>query len=367
MDCCVFYLSTERGSVYSGNTLDVNVWLYDNDGSTQLGFVEVFNGNGPGTNMITTDGLAPGTYYIKVQPFGSTEFSDYTISDSLFTPPLADDAEPNGTPADAVTLPVNGSQTGHIGYYYNNQRDTTDWYKVTTTADGLLRVYLSTERGSVYSGNTLDVNVWLYDNDGTTQLGFVEVFNGNGPGTNMITTDGLAPGTYYIKVQPFSSGEFADYTISDSLFTPSFVSDVEPNGSSASALDFPLNSNTKGHAGYYYNSQRDSADWYKITTPADGPLHIYLNTTRGSIYSNNTLDMIITFYSSDGTTQLGNKEIFNGNGPAIDSLNFPNLVAGTYFVKVNNFSNNEFADYSLSNSVTQGNLPVTFLNFDGNG
>ncbi len=24
-----------------------------------------------------------------------------------------------------------------------------------------------------------------------------------------------------------------------------------------------------------------------------------------------------------------------------------------------------FSDYSLSNSVTQGNLPVTFLNFDG--
>ncbi len=359
------YLSTERGSVYSGNTLDVNVTLYDNNGTTQLGNMEVFNGGGPGTNLITTDGLEPGTYYIKVQSFSPGEFANYTITDTLFTTPVANDAEPNGTPATAVDLPLNASKTGHVGYYYNNQRDTTDWYKVTTTADGLLRVYLSTERGSVYSGNTLDVNVTLYDNNGTTQLGFVEVYNGAAPATNLITTDGLAQGTYYIKVQPFSSGEFANYTISDSLFISSIPNDIEPNGSPATALDFPLNSNTQGHSGYYYNNQRDTSDWYKITTTAAGPMHIYLSTHRSSIYSTNTLDMIVSLYSSDGTTQLGSKEVFNGGGPAADSLNFASLPAGTYFIKINNFSAGEFADYSLTNSVTSIVLPVTFINFDG--
>ena len=59
------------------------------------------------------------------------------LSDSLFAPPLANDVEPNGTTATAVSLPQNGSNTGHVGNYYNNQRDTADWYKVTTTADGL--------------------------------------------------------------------------------------------------------------------------------------------------------------------------------------------------------------------------------------
>ena len=62
--------------------------------------------------------------------------------------------------------------------------------------------------------------------------------------------------------------------------------------------------------------------------------------------------MILTFYSSDGTTQLGNKEVFNGGGPATDSLDFVTLPAGTYFVKVQPFSTNEFADYTLSISVT---------------
>ncbi|HEX7457888.1 MAG TPA: T9SS type A sorting domain-containing protein, partial [Ginsengibacter sp.] len=141
-----------------------------------------------------------------------------------------------------------------------------------------------------------------------------------------------------------------------------------PNGTAATAIDFPVNSNTKGHAGYYYNNQRDTSDWYKLTTTTTGPLYVYLNSSRGSIYSNNFLDMRITFYSSDGITQLGSVEVYDNavGNPAVDSLFFPTLAAGTYYIKVNNNNNPAlFSDYSLSNSVTQGNLPVTFLNFDG--
>jgi hypothetical protein len=365
------YLQTDSGSIYSTtgtNPLDVNVGLYDNDGTTQLGFVEVFNGYGPAAGLITADGLAPGTYYIKIQPFATTEFANYTLSDSLFTASLANDAEPNGTAATAIVLPLNGSKTGRVGYYYNHQRDTVDWYKVTTTDDGLLRVYLATDTGSIYStssSNPLDVNVTLYDNDATTQLGAVEVFNGDGPATNLITMDGLAPGTYYIKVQPFSTTEFANYTLSDSLFIPAIAADAEPNGSPATAIDFPVNSNLKGHSGYYYNHLRDTADFYKVTTTSDGPLYVYLNTARGSVYSNNTLDMLLTFYDVDGVTQLGGVEVYNGGNPGVDSLIFPTLPTGTYFIKITNFSATEFADYSLSNSVTPGDLPVTFLHFDG--
>ena len=358
-------LTTARGSVYSNNPLDVNVTLYDNDGTTSLGAVEVFNGNNPATGVITADGLAPGTYYIKVQPYSGNEFADYTISDSLFVPALAIDSEANGTRATALVLPQDSNRTGHLGYYYNNLRDTADWYKITTTADGLLRIYLTTARGSVYSNNPLDVNVTLYDNDGTTQLGSVEVFNGNNPATGLITADGLAPGTYYVKVQPYSTNEFADYTISDSLFLTPVVNDTEPNGTPASASVFALNSNTTGHSGYYYNNQRDTTDWYQITTTAEGTLHVYLSSYRGSIYSTNSLDMILTFYGSDGTTQLGSKEVFNSYEPATDSLSFTTLAAGTYYIKVTNYATSQFANYRLSNSVAGGILPVNFISFTG--
>ena len=359
------YLTTVKSTTYStitSNPLDVTATLYDNTGSTQLGYVEVFNGYGPATNMITTDGLAPGTYYVKVQPFSTAEFADYTISDSLFTSLLANDAEPNGTAATAVVLPVNSSKTGHVGHYDNNQRDTADWYKVTTTADGLLRVYLTTARSTIYSTNItnpLDVVITLYDNNGTTQLGYVEVFNGYGPATNMITTDGLAPGTYYIKVQPFSTAEFADYTITDSLFIPALASDAEPNGTTATATILPVNSSKTGHVGYYYNNQRDTADWFKVTTTIAGPLHLNLATERGSIYSNNTLDVIVTVYDNTGTTQLGYKEVYNGSGPGTDSINIATVPAGAYYIKVQPFSTIEFADYTLTEGTVPPTIPLT--------
>src|SRR5450432_1530741 len=348
------YLTTERNttsSTNSTNPLDINVFLYDNDGTTQLGFVEVYNGSGPATNFVTADGLAPGTYYIKVQSFSTQEFANYTISDRLFTPSLANDTEPNGTASTADILALNSGSTGHVGYYYNNQRDTADWFKVITTADGLLRVSLTTARSSVYSNNTLDVNMTLYDNNGTTQLANVEVFNGNGPAANFMSADGLAPGTYYIKVEPFSANQFADYTISDSLFTPSLTNDTEPNGTSVTAVVLPLNSGKTDHVGYYYNSLRDTADWYKVTTTADGLLRVSLTTARSSVYSNNTLDVNMTLYDNNGTTQLANVEVFNGSGPAANFMSADGLAPGTYYIKVEPFSANQFADYTISDSL----------------
>ena len=249
-----------------------------------------------------------------------------------------------------------------MGYYYNNLRDTADWYKVTTTADGLLRIYLSTERGSIYSNNSLDVNVGLYDNDGVTQLSSVETFNGNGPASGLVSTDGLAPGTYYIRVQPFSTDQFANYTISDTLFISPIANDAEPNGTRATALVFPENSSKTGHIGYYYNNLRDTADWYKITTTADGLLRVYLNTSRGSVYSSNALDVNITLYDNDGITQLGSDETFNSNGPASGFMSTDRLAAGTYYVKVQPFSTTQFANYELTDSLFTYNLSYKELN-----
>ncbi len=366
------YLTTVSGSIRSTNStnpLDVNMVLYDNDGTTQLGAVEVFNGNAGATNLITKDGLQPGTYYIKVQPYATSEFANYRIYDSLFTAPLVNDAEQNGNRASALALPQNSSQTGHVGYYYNNARDTADWYKVTTTADGLLRIYLTTVSGSIYSTTTtnqLDVNLTLYDNDGTTQLGAVEVFNGNAGATNLITKDGLQAGTYYIKVQNYSTTEFANYKLTDSLFVPQITADPEPNGTVATAATLLANGNVKGHVGYYYNNQRDTADLYRLTIPSGGPLHLYLTSSRGSVYSTNQLDVLLIVYNSDGTTERGRVEVYKGGNPATDSLVFANLPAGTYYLKIVDYSATEFANYSLVNSsVAAGALPVTFLSFDG--
>jgi hypothetical protein len=121
--------------------------------------------------------------------------------------------------------------------------------------------------------------------------------------------------------------------------------------------------------GYYYNHQRDTADWYKIVVPGIIPLHLYLTAQTTSAYSTvstDPIDVVVNFYRSDGSL-VANKEVFNGNKPASDSLFFPSLQPGVYYVKVTNFSTSEFAYYFLKNSLTASGaaLPVTFINFDG--
>jgi len=112
-----------------------------------------------------------------------------------------------------------------VNYYYNHKRDHEDWYKITLPKDGLLRLRLSSE-------NSKYVWAYLFDNDGTTQL------NANYTNTSVdILTDGLAAGTYYVRINSYydygtnsySGNNFEPYTLADSLFTYTYAADAEPN------------------------------------------------------------------------------------------------------------------------------------------
>jgi hypothetical protein len=300
------------------------IYLYDNNGTTQL---NAKNDNKQFT--ASTDGLAAGTYYVKVVCYYNTDTGSYTISNTLTPPAEANDVEPDSTRNQALTLALNGSATGHVGYYYTNHRDTVDWYKVTTNADGRLRLSLT-------PANNKYVWVYLYDNNGTTLL--------NSSNNNIafnFSTDGLAAGTYYIKVNCFYyNTDFAPYTLSDSLFTPVQANDIEPKNTKATAQALVVNKSKTGHVGYYYNVQRDTTDWYKITTKTDGQLRLSLTPANGKY-------VWIYLYDNNGTTLLNSN---NNNVPF--SVSTDGLAAGTYYVKINcYYYNTDFAPYTLSDSL----------------
>ena len=298
------------------------VYLYDNDGATQLAGTY-----STGAFTISADGLAAGTYYLKVICYFSTDTSSYTIANKLIQPAQANDAEPDSTKAQALVLPLNGSATGHIDYYYNNHRDTSDWYKVTTSGDGLLRLTLNPVNGQ-------NVFMTLYDNDGKTVLN-----SQYGASQFSTSTDGLAAGTYYVRVYTYFNNGFAPYVLSDSLFKPMQANDAEPDSTRAQALVLPLNGSATGHVDYYYKNHRDSVDWYKVTTNADGLLRLSLTPANGQY-------TYMTLYDNNGTTVLNSQY-------AASPFNMSNdgLAAGTYYVKVYTYYNSGFAPYILSDSL----------------
>ncbi len=315
----------------SGNQDAKIISLYDTAGIILLKQVAVGNGIG-GLNM---DGLAAGTFFIKISGSNGTETGAYILSDSLAKPAKANDKEPNNNIMQADILNLNDSTQGHVGYYYNNQRDTTDWYKVTTNEDGLLRITFDN------SGNVDAKTVLLYDTLGNPLLNGVNVGNGIGE----MNTDGLAAGTYYIQIKGTSglSTEFGPYTLSDTLLLPGKANDKEPNNIITQAIRLKLNDSTQGHIGYYYNNQRDTTDWYKVTTNSDGLLRITFDNT--SHFDTKT----VVLYDTTGNPLLNSLNVGNGIG----AMNTDGLAAGTYYIQIKGASGlgNEFGPYSLSDTL----------------
>jgi chitinase len=296
--------------------------LYDNDAKT------VLHSDYTSTNFnYTVDGLAAGTYYIKIYPYSSGYFAPYTISNTLTVPALANDAEPDSTRAQAIVLPLNGSKTGHINYYYNHHNDSLDMYQVTTTGDGALNLALSV-------ANNNYVYFALYDNDATTLL------HSDYTSTNFnYTVDGLAAGTYYIKIYPYSSGYFASYTISNTLIVPAQANDAEPDSTRAQAIVLPLNSSKTGHINYYYNNHKDSLDMYKVTTTKDGALNLAL-----SVANNNYV--FFALYDNDAKTLLHSDYTSTNFNYTVDGL-----AAGTYYIKIYPYGSGYFAPYTLKDTL----------------
>ncbi|MBA3647156.1 MAG: T9SS type A sorting domain-containing protein [Chitinophagales bacterium] len=308
----------------STNGLYCYVTIYDNNGTTLLA-----SNYTNGTVTISKDGLAPGTYFIYIYPYYSDQMPSYTLS-NVFTPAaLTNDPEPNDTYTNASNLPLNKSKTGHIGFYYNQKRDTTDFWKITTTGDGLVRLSLTSQNGQY-------VYYQLFDADGITNL-----HSSYTNGSQSYDVVGLAAGTYYVKIFCFYSDGFAPYTLTDSLIPPVQANDPESNDSKKNAVTLNLNSTVTGHIGYYANLQRDMEDWYKVTTNKDGMISI-------TFTSNNNQYVYAYLYDNDGSTLIGGNYT---NGTF--TFNTDGLMAGTYYVKIFPYYSDGFAPYTLTNSLSK--------------
>ena len=310
-------------TITSENGQYVYALLYDGDGTTQLA------GNfTSSTATYSKDGLAPGTYYIKVFTYYNYQFAPYTISNNLTIPAYANDPVANETSATATSFPLNGSVTGHTGYQYNTARDDVDWWKIIVNADGRLDYSITVENG-------LNVYAQLFDGDGVTQLA------GNYTTTTATySKDGLAPGIYFIKVYTYYNNQFAPYSLSNTLLLPTQANDIGSNDVFSNGNAFANNTSVTGHIGYRYNGNIDVNDWYKIVLTGDGKIDFGLTSHNGQ-------NVYAQLYDGDGTTLMaGNYTTTTAN------YSKDGLAAGTYYINIRTYYATEFAPYTLSNTVT---------------
>jgi hypothetical protein len=306
------------------NALNTYFQLFDTLGTIYL------TGNFTSTSYnIVANGLAAGTYYLRIVAYTSTQSPTYNVVPSWTSTGYANDAEPNNTKAQAKTLPLNGSKVGHISYYFNNTNDDYDWYKITTTAYGNLSWTITSHNGQ-------NVYAQLFDSDGTTYLG------GNfTPSSATYYINGIAAGVYYVRISTFYTTEYAPYTISNSFTGTGEPDDVGNNDYALNATAITINDTVRGHIGYRFNGGYDDlTDWYKFTTTDDGYIQFRMYSLNGqNVYLQMFYDDTVTYIAGNYTTSTG---LWSVNG----------IKAGTYYLRVANFYNSEFAPYKFVVNTT---------------
>jgi hypothetical protein len=311
----------------SDPTLDIDLYLYDQDGTTQIASYDTSIGIHEATHCYH---LTPGSYYILANRYSGT--GSYSISNVYVPTGLVNDSEPNDSASIAQTFTPTSSTTGHLGYYGNKHEDKVDWWKVTTTFDGALVV-------NTTSDATLDIDLHLYDQNGSTQIASYDTSVGIHEATHRFD---LAPGTYYIHA--YAYGGYGSYTISN-VYTPTgLANDPELNDSVEVSSILAVNDSTTGHLGYFKRGVYDRYDWWKVYLTGDGSL-----TVR--TYSDTTLDIDLHMYDVNGTNQIASYDISVGRSEA---THYYGLKAGTYFVRA--FCYGGYGSYRISSVYSAAKL-----------
>jgi hypothetical protein len=190
----------------SGLLADLDLWLYNSDGDL------IKSSTSGGTSDESIDyAIAPGTYYLRVDNY-TTDPSSYTISvnlpetsgdDVIGTTSIGDAGASPSTAAGSIASDT--TITGSVGYGYNTSNyDNQDYYKLVVGTTGLANFNLS--------GLSADLDLRLYNSSG----GLIkESYLG---GTSDESIDyAIAPGTYYLRVDNYSSTGPSFYTLSVDL------------------------------------------------------------------------------------------------------------------------------------------------------
>ncbi len=178
--------TTQFDSVGLVRDANCNIIAFDDDSNGNLDFrIEQF--------------LGPGTYYLAVVGFDSSDVGSYTVSLTLGAPPAADDHGNLCSTATSSTVP--GSVSGQL----ETQADV-DYFRISLTADATLTAAATSVFDSV--GHLFDSSC--------TPVAFDDDSNGN---LDFRIDQLLVPGTYYLAVVGFDSSDVGSYTV-DLSMTP---------------------------------------------------------------------------------------------------------------------------------------------------
>jgi hypothetical protein len=308
--------------------IDVDMTLFDINGISAI----QFDGR-IGTLSEVYAFLKPGTYYVQVHRWTGT-IGSYSMTTSFIAPSRTTDIEPNDVWSSALVLTPSGSATGNLGYFGNGATDLDDFWKITTTEDGWLRVQVQSDSLDARRDDYVDLDVTLFDVNGTASL----VFDGR-TGSFSQVSGFLRPGTYYVDVRKWH-GRAGSYQIKAEFFAPPLSNDVEGNDSPTTATPMLVNATVTGHLGYFSNNNTDMDDYWKFVVPSDGK--VVAQVTSDSLdRSGLAFDLDLSIFDINGISNLS----YDGEHGQFSQITLF-LRPGTFLAQVHRWQGNG-GSYSL--------------------
>ncbi|MBM3263724.1 MAG: PPC domain-containing protein [candidate division Zixibacteria bacterium] len=244
-----------------------------------------------GRGSMEVDGNAGETYYLAVVSEERGSQIPYRLETRTLVSPDARSG-PDGEPAGAKRLAVNGSSTGRVDY---DAGDRTDWWQISPAGPGMLTVTL-------FGRNTSDgIRMALYDRAGIEKLSEGQPA---GNGREEMTVDLSRKDTFLIRVFADDEGNAGDYQLV-SWYSAGTGDTDDRGGSTDETPDLlHLRRPAKGVIDY---SAGKRANWWKITAENAGTLTVDMEGDAA-----NNLDMAV-YESNDRETPLATSHSRNSN------------------------------------------------------
>ena len=238
--------------------------LYQNTSNSSSSATKVYDDDGTST---TQDNLsASTTYYYWLKTCNDVGCSDFSQSVNVITDEEGDDHDDSRSSATVISL--NSSVSGLI-----DTGDDIDYFEVVLTQSGDLKIYTE---------GSLDTKGRLEDSSGST----LASNDDSGSGNNFSISSSLDSGTYYIRVESYSSrtGEYILHTeFEEEQTAPATPSAPIANANSSSSVTISWSSVSEST--YYQLYQSTSNSSSSATEIYEGSS---TNTTKNGLTGNTT-------------------------------------------------------------------------------
>jgi len=207
------------------------------------------------------------------------------------------DNEPNDLDSQALTINLNETKYGNIGYGITPDSngyaldDDTDWYKFDVVEAGDATITLNASQNFVYITEAF----YEEENGALTSI----YFENSGSNDPIYNFNCIVEGTYYVMVKDYTSSPLgvpgygscqdccSTYSISYTFSNPTNYSsdETEPNNDFSTAEYLPFNTNFNGQIGYRISDAIDYDDNYLIQPIYNGALEIsFSEPFTGTVY-----------------------------------------------------------------------------------